>query len=169
MMTRKEGRKENPENFSLGLALVDLIPVIFFGVATIVIGKWLESIIFIIGAVLCVLAGLGKVLWKIIVVSTGKNVKILSRQLRFLMPTGFLLIIIGCVSGFGKKDWGTLLHCIIQSPMKITFIITVLLMTVMFIMAIKCDGNDAKTNWIEEIINSIAQLSFLIGVIYFCG
>lgn len=166
-ITRRDKRKENPEGFTIGLALVDLLPVIFFGISMVLIGRWLESITFIIGAVICVIAGLGKVTWKIILVAFRKNIRILGKQLRILMPTGFLFIVLGCILKAGKKDWGKIFGFVLESPLKITFIITIILMAIMFIMAIKGDGNDAKTNWFEEIINSIAQFSFLLGVAYF--
>ena len=63
-----------PENFTLSLAFVDSLPVLFFGGSMIVIGLLFGSPLFLIGAALCFWAGAAKVLWKIIVVTKKKNI-----------------------------------------------------------------------------------------------
>ena len=42
-----------PEDFTLSLALVDALPVLFFGASMILIGIMFASSLFILGAVLC--------------------------------------------------------------------------------------------------------------------
>ena len=63
-----------PENFTLSLALVDALPVLFFGGSMILIGLLFKSVLFMIGALLCFWAGAAKVVWKVIVVTKKKNV-----------------------------------------------------------------------------------------------
>ena len=63
-----------PEDFTLSLALVDALPVLFFGGSMILIGVLFGSVMFMLGAVLCFWAGAAKVLWKVIVVKK-KNQK----------------------------------------------------------------------------------------------
>lgn len=84
--------KKNYENFPLSLAFFDALPVLFFGIAVLLIAIRFENILFITGAFLCTLAGLGKVIWKIIIAGTRKDIVWMNRQLRVLMPVGFLLI-----------------------------------------------------------------------------
>lgn len=78
--------KKNYENFPLSLAFFDALPVLFFGIAVLLIAIRFENILFITGAFLCTLAGLGKVIWKIIIAGTRKDIVWMNRQLRVLMP-----------------------------------------------------------------------------------
>ena len=75
-----------PEDFTLLLALTDSLPVIFFGACMLLIGRRFSSLLFMAGALLCLIGGAGKVLWKIIVVLQKKNVWPLFIQMRILMP-----------------------------------------------------------------------------------
>ena len=70
-MSNKQGMTKDtiPENFTLSLALVDALPVLFFGGSMILIGLLFGSPLFLIGAALCFWAGAAKVLWKIIVLT----------------------------------------------------------------------------------------------------
>lgn len=99
--------KKQYEKFSLGLALFDALPVIFFSAAMILIAMHFRVAAFIAGAICCTAAGLGKVCWKIIIAETGKDIWPLNRQLRILMPAGFALMIIGLIMGMDKKLDGT--------------------------------------------------------------
>ena len=62
-----------PEDFTLSLALVDALPVLFFGGSMILTALLFKSRLFLIGALACFWAGAAKVLWKIIVVKKKKN------------------------------------------------------------------------------------------------
>ena len=64
--------KKNYENFPLSLAFFDALPVLFFGIAVLLIAIHFENILFITSAFLCTLAGIGKVVWKIIIAGTRK-------------------------------------------------------------------------------------------------
>ena len=67
------------EEFTLALALVDFIPVLAFGVAIIMISLGFPSKLFLIGAIISLLAGMFKVLWKLILGTTKKDVKWLNK------------------------------------------------------------------------------------------
>ena len=69
--------QENNTQFTPLLALVDAIPVLFFGIAAIMLGVKIHNAIFFVGALLCFLAGFGKVLWKFLIATTGKDVELL--------------------------------------------------------------------------------------------
>ncbi len=156
--------KKQYEKFSLGLALFDALPVIFFSTAMILIAMHFRVAAFIAGAICCTAAGLGKVCWKIIIAATGKDIWPLNKQLRILMPAGFALMIAGLVIGMDRKLWQTLGVCVVSFPAVLLFGITVVGMVLMGIFAKKLDGTKVKSNWIEQITNAIAQGCFLIGV-----
>ena len=82
-----------PEGFSVKLALVDLIPVVFFGLSAVRVGSLFHSALFIAGAALCLVSGIVKVLWKGIVAVSGRNVWPLFVQMRVAMPVGFALLL----------------------------------------------------------------------------
>ena len=84
--------KEDNSQFTLQLAIMDAVPVLFFGIAAIMLGVKLRSWVFFVGALLCFLAGFGKVLWKFLIAVARKDVALLGMQLRYVMPAGFLLM-----------------------------------------------------------------------------
>lgn len=154
------------EAFPLSLAFFDALPVLFFSAAMLIIAWNFHNTCFIVGAVLCALAGIGKVAWKIIIAGTKKDITILNRQLRVLMPVGFLLIIIGIVTGLSGMDHATTIIASIMSfPAAFFFAVTIIGMIMMSIFACKLDGTKLRSNWIEQITNAIAQGCFLLGVI----
>ncbi len=158
--------KKKYEDFSLALALFDALPVIFFSAAMLVIAAGFRNPFFIIGAVLCSLAGLGKVVWKIILAATRKDIFWLNRQMRFLMPAGFLLLILAVVTGMTRSGWGQLLQLVLSMPSVLFFAVTVIGMVCMGIFAFRLDPTKARSNWIEQITNAVAQGCFLLGVIF---
>lgn len=153
------------EKFSLGLAFFDAIPVLCFCTAMLVIAGRFDSILFMVGAVIATLGGAGKVVWKIIIAATGKDIQVLNRQMRIVMPIGFLLIIIGMITGMNTAMWGHLGRCIISFPAVILFAVTFAGMICMGIFATKLDQTKSRSNWIEQITNATSQLCLLIGVI----
>ena len=168
-MTKNEKREtvtsSEYRNFTLSLALFDALPVIFFCIGMLMIAAQFSNVYFLIGVILCTCSGCGKVLWKILISCTAKDIRILNRQLRVLMPMGFLLIITGLISGKSQIDLTTLFIQVISFPACIFFGVTVIGMICMSIFAVKLDGSKAKSNWIEQITNAVAQGCFLLGVI----
>ena len=163
-MDSKGNPKVGTEGFTTSLALVDALPVIFFGVAAIILGGKLGSGLFAVGAIICLAAGTGKVLWKLLIALWGKDVKILGAQLRFLMPAGFLLMIIGAV----LADRGTvsaLLQSAIRMPSVLFFVLAVCGMCGMIACSRHFDRRDARGNWIEQIINACTQGCVLVGIL----
>lgn len=155
------------EDFPLSLALFDALPVIFFCCAMLVISVKYKNKIFLTGAVVCTVAGIGKVLWKIIIAASKKDITWLNKQLRFVMPAGFLLVLIGTVMGIanGSIQGQVLRSTVCSMPAGGFFTVTVLAMIMMSIFAVKLDGTKLRSNWIEQITNAIGQLCFLVGVI----
>lgn len=153
-----------PEGFTMKLALVDALPVLFFGGSAVLAGILLASPLFIFGAVLCFLAGAAKVLWKIIVVCKKKNVWWLFIQMRILMPIGFILMIAGAIIGRKKVDWTWIRKEARQLPPMACFMTGVVGMILMIVFAVRLDSSDPKANWIEQLTNGIAQAAFFAGL-----
>ncbi len=159
--------KKNYEKFPLSLALFDALPVIFFCISMILIGVSYKNTVFMIGVVLCTLAGAGKVVWKIIIAGTRKDIVILNRQMRVVMPIGFLCIIIGVVMGAvaGSIDAGALMAGVLSFPSVFFFVITIIGMICMMVFAVKLDSTKLSSNWIEQITNAIAQGCLMLGIL----
>ena len=157
--------KKKYEDFPLSVALFDAIPVILFFIAMLVIAMKFHNGFFIAGAIVCTLAGMGKVIWKIIIAATKKDVKLLNMQLRALMPMGFLLMIVGAVIGMNREMWKSLADSISSFPADVFFGITIAGMVCMGIFAVKLDATKVRNHWIEQITNAIAQGSFPLGVL----
>ncbi len=152
-----------PEGFSVSLALVDAIPVLFFAVSAVILGmKAKFSKLIILGGLIAFLGGAIKVAWKIIVAVKRKNIWWMFVQMRYTMPLGFLLIVIGCFvshAALGAAFAGI-------GPASIVFFALWFLgMCLMGVFAKKLDNADPKANWIEQGTNGIAQLCLVIGLI----
>lgn len=158
--------KQKYDSFTLSLALFDALPVIFFSAGILLIATKFTNSGFVIGVFLCSAAGCLKILWKIILAGCKKDISILNRQLRFLMPVGFLLLIVGIISGRKNSALLSILQSALQFPSILFFIITLIGMVFMSIFAFKLDGTKARSNWIEQITNTIAQGCFLLGIIF---
>lgn len=157
--------KKNYEGFSLSLALVDALPVLFFGTATLLAALKLRSAFFVLGAVLCTLAGLGKVTWKIILAAAKKDVAFLKWQLRIIMPPGFVLLILGAIKSIGENR-KEVLSLVLSFPSVMFFSVTALGMVLMCVFAVTLDQSKARSNWIEQITNAVSQCCFLLGVCF---
>ena len=155
-----------PENFTLSLALVDALPVLFFGGSMILIGLLFGSPLFLIGAALCFWAGAAKVLWKIIVAAKKKNVWWMFLQMRIVMPIGFALMIFSVILNRNAIDLSAVLAAVVSLPSVIFFAIGVIGMVLMSVFAANLDSTDVRSNWIEQLTNAIAQASVFAGILF---
>jgi len=165
-MSEKMTKDTVPENFTIGLALVDAIPVVFFGLTMILIGLIFKSWIFITGAILCFTAGAAKVLWKIIVATAKKNIWFLFIQMRWMMPLGFLLMIFSLIAGRNEISWSAVIGAVTALPQLIFFLIGLIGMILMGVFAAVLNNSDLKANWIEQLTNGISQIFIFIGVLF---
>ena len=154
-----------PEDFTLPLALVDALPVLFFGGSIILIGLLFGSPLFLIGAALCFWAGAAKVLWKIIVVTKKKNIWWLFLQMRTVMPIGFVLMILAVILNRNAIDLSAVFSAIVSLPSVIFFAVGVIGMVLMGVFAAKLDSSDVRSNWIEQLTNGVAQAAIFIGIL----
>lgn len=152
------------EGFSVKLALVDLIPVVFFGLFAVRVGSLFHSALFIAGAALCLVSGIVKVLWKGIVAVSRRNVWPLFVQMRVAMPVGFALLLAAVIAGRARLSGAAILAGVTGFPACIFFGLGVLGMALMTVFAFRLDSGDPRSNWLEQGVNGLAQLCFFIGL-----
>lgn len=151
------------EGFTMGLALVDAVPVLFFCGSAVLIGTRMHSILFWWGAALCIIGGSGKVLWKILLAAIHKDIRILNKQMRFIMPLGFLCMIISvCMHpvSFTMQE-------LLQLPSLLFFAVGLIGMIGMTVLGLTKKSVDVKANWLEQCINCFAQAAFFLGILFF--
>lgn len=155
------------EGFTLGLALVDAIPVLSFGISMCIIASRFDSPLFMIGAGLSVLAGCCKVAWKLVLGIAKKDLRWLNKPFVPMQATGFLLMLISFILGFGKINWGGVLAAVTGLPCILFFIAWIGLMGFMvWFRKNKFKNDDARSNWIAQIINAVGQTCLLLGILF---
>lgn len=97
--------------------LAYLIPVIFFGLSAIRIGSLFHSTLFVIGAVICLVSGLVKVLWKLIAAVAKKNIWLMFVQMRIFMPIGFIVLITALIVDRANLNGSAILCRIAKFPL----------------------------------------------------
>ena len=146
-----------PEGFSLILAIIDFLPVIFFCIAIIIFSYRANfySYPIILGGLMVIISGFIKVLWKIIAAVKKKNVWWMFVQMRIIFPIGFSMIIFGMIQGY--KNYSSYIYRA-SFFNKLFFSLFVLGMTFMSIFTVSLDQSNLKSNWIEQITNSISMI-----------
>ena len=155
------------EGFTLGLALVDAIPVLSFGISMVIIASRFDSPLFMVGAALSVLAGCCKVAWKLVLGIAKKDLRWLNKPFVPMQAAGFLLMLISFILGFGKINWAGVGAALISFPSLLFFIAWICLMGFMgWFRKNKFQNDDAKSNWTAQIINAIGQTCLLLGILF---
>ena len=155
------------EGFTIGLALVDAIPVLSFGISMVIIASRFNSPLFMIGAALSVLAGCCKVAWKLVLGIAKKDLRWLNKPFLPMQITGFGFIIGSLLTSLGKINWPSVLMAVTSLPSILFFIVWIGLMGFMgWFRKHKFSNEDAKSNWIAQIINAVGQTCPLLGVLF---
>lgn len=155
------------EGFTLGLALVDAIPVLSFGISMVIIALRFQSPLFVLGASLSVLAGCCKVAWKLVLGIAKKDLKWLNKPFVPMQATGFLLMVVSFVLGFGRISWPGVLAAVTGFPSILFFLAWIALMfTMSWYRKHKFQRNDAGSNWTAQIINAMGQTCLLLGILF---
>ena len=160
---RTMSKAEVPEGFTLALALVDAIPVLFFCAAAILFGVKLASALFALGAALAFVGGAGKVCWKLVIALAHKNIPWLGKQMRITMPLGFLLMIAG--GAMRGSDALALLAEMGHMPSLALVLVWVGCMCAMGYFAGHRDQTSARDNWTEQLTNATGQAALLLAVL----
>ena len=155
------------EGFTIGLALVDAIPVLSFGISMVIIASRFSSPLFMIGAALSVLAGCCKVAWKLVLGIAKKDLRWLNKPFVPMQATGFLLMLVSFVLGFGKIDWPGVGAALLRFPSIAFFTAWIGLMGFMgWYRKHKFRNDDAHSNWTAQIVNAAGQTCLLLGILF---
>ena len=151
------------KEYTVGLALLDAMPVLLFLASGIIIYSMYGSLLLLAGVLSCFTGGLCKVIWKMIIVISRKDLPGLTRAFHILMPAGFALMILSVPAG-GRAALSGLWRSVTMMPASVLFTAGFALMCLMGYLGSHMD-NSARSNWIEELVNTLAQLAVLAGVI----
>ena len=155
------------EGFTVGLALVDAIPVLSFGISMVIIASRFDSPLFMLGAALSVLAGCCKVAWKLALGICKKDLRWLNKPFVPMQATGFLLMGVSFVLGFGTIDWAAVGSALISFPSIAFFAAWIGLMFFMgWYRKNKFSNDDAHSNWTAQIVNAVGQTCLLLGILF---
>lgn len=155
------------EGFTLGLALVDAIPVLSFGISMVIIASRFDSPLFMIGAALSVLAGCCKVAWKLVLGIWKKDLRWLNKPFLPMQITGFGFILGSLLTSLGRINWAGVLAAVTGIPSILFFVAWIALMFFMgWFRKNKFQNDDAKSNWTAQIINAICQTCLLLGILF---
>ena len=155
------------EGFTLTLALFDAVPVILFGISMMIIAGRFGSPMFISGGVLSLLAGCFKVLWKLILGVSKKDIVWLNKSFVPLQCTGFLLILLSFILDFRRIQWEKVMSRITSVPALLFFILWLVMMGVMvWYRKKRFQRDDARKNWTAQIINAAGQTALFLGILF---
>ena len=155
------------EGFTIALALVDAIPVLSFAAGMLIVAMRFQSPLFWVGASLSVLAGCCKVIWKLVLGISQKDLRWLNKPFVPMQATGFLLMLVSFVLGFGTIDWAGVGSALLSVPSVIFFAAWIVLMGFMgWFRKHKFQNDDAKSNWTAQIVNAIGQTCLLLGILF---
>ena len=155
------------EGFTVGLALVDAIPVLSFGISMAIIASRFDSPLFMIGAVLSVLAGCCKVAWKLVLGIAKKDLRWLNKPFLPMQCTGTCFIFGSLLTNIGKINWSGVLAAVTGLPSILFFLVWISLMGFMgWYRKHKFRNEDAKSNWTAQIVNAIGQTCLLLGILF---
>ena len=151
------------KEYTMGLALLDIMPVLLFLASGLIMYSMYGSPLLLAGVLARFTGGLCKAIWKMIVVVSKNDLPGLTRIFHILMPAGFALMMLSVPAG-GKAAISGLWRSVTMMPASILFIAGFALMCLMGYLGSHMDSS-ARSNWIEELVNSLAQLAVLAGVI----
>ena len=155
------------EGFTIGLALVDAIPVLSFGISMVIIATRFQSPLFMIGAALSVLAGCCKVAWKLVLGIAKKDIRCLNKPFLPMQCTGFCFIFGSLLTGFKKINWSGVAASVISFPSLLFFAAWIGLMGFMgWYRKNKFKNDDARSNWTAQIVNALGQTCLLLGILF---
>ena len=165
MPDHMKNRNSAPDDFTLSLALVDALPVLFFACSMVLIARRFASILFGFGAAVIVLASCGKVLWKLRLSLRKQNVPWLNRYFIPCQLSGFALILLSVVLHFRTIRWGRFLVQLTHFPSALFFLLWLCGMGCMSWYRKNRFDNSLKANWTAQIINTVTQGALLVGIL----
>ena len=155
------------EGFTLILALVDFIPVLSFGIGIVILAGVFHSPLFLAGAIGSLAAGVCKVLWKLILGTSKRDVKCLNKIFLPLQIGGWLVMLTAVIINLGRIDFRVVFSAISQMPQLVFYILWICAMgTMIWYKKRKFERYSSKANWTAELINSVGQIAFLAAIAF---
>ena len=155
------------EGFTVALALVDAIPVLSFGISTVILASRFDSPLLLAGAALSVLAGCMKVARKLVLGIAKQDLRWLNKPFVPMQAAGFLMMLVSFVLGFGRISWSAVGAAVLSLPSILFFAAWLGLMCFMgWYRKNKFRNDDAHSNWTAQIINAIGQTCLLLGILF---
>ena len=84
-----------------------------------------------------------------------------------MQATGFLLMLVSFILGFGTIDWAGVLAAVTGIPSILFFVAWIGLMGFMgWYRKHKFRNDDAHSNWTAQIVNAVGQTCLLLGILF---
>ncbi len=176
---RYESRKPklNPEyeQYTLGLALFDIVPVLLFLMSGVILWMMYDKPLFLAGVIASFIGGMCKVLWKLIVVIGKRDRRGLTTLFHILLPGGFVLMLLTLVIDVSREaiagaplGEGSTLNGLWQGftimPASFLFVAGFAGLCLMGYLGANMDESK-RANWIEELVNALSQTAILAAVV----
>lgn len=162
--TRFSSSQPLPEGFTLAMAIMDCLPILFFSLASGILAYRFHSIPFRFGILLVILAGSMKAGWKFVIALGHKDLPFLNRQMRYLMPIGFLLMLLALIIDRDRWSIAAVLRHVTRMPSLLFFLLAILGIFCLIWLGKHQNNRSAKANWKEQAVNSFSQACFLIAI-----
>lgn len=156
--------KSKYDDYTLGLALFDAVPVFLFLLSGLAIYALSGSLLVLAGAVIAFAGGMCKVIWKIRIVRHGTDNADLTKAFHILLPLGLGSMAAASVGAALSGRGGDFLRAVTTLPTALFFAAGLAGACLMGWLGSRLD-NSARSNWIEEFINTAWQAAVLIGVV----
>ncbi len=156
---------EDFEGFNIKMVLVDAIPVIVFGINAVMIGLKIHNDVFMIGAFICLGSACLKVTWKLVLALRKIDLKLLSKQFKYVMGLGFMVMAIAPFVS-PTVSLSDIWNHISLAPSAAFFVMALGAACFMVYMARHMDMYDVKKNWQAQYVNILLQLLLLLGILY---
>ena len=84
-----------------------------------------------------------------------------------MMATGFFLLLFSVIVGFGKISWTAVGSALISFPSILFFLLWIgLMIFISWYRKNRFKNDDAKSNWTAQIVNAVAQICLLLGILF---
>ena len=168
MAARRSGNEGAgvPEGSNRSMGILDRLPVLFFSISAGILAYRLKSTLFGIGIFLVILAGAMKAGWKFVIALRKKDVPFLNRQMRVLMPAGFVLALAALIADRNHWSPAAVLRHMTAFPAVIFFLAGAAGLVTRVFFARRLDHRDAAGNGKEQMVNGITQFCVMLGIIF---
>lgn len=153
-------------DYTLALAIFDGVPVLLFLINGLLLHKRFRSKLFLGGVISAFLGGASKAVWKGIIVKDKKDIELLAKAFKLLLPAGMTVMVISGVAGITSAAHKAVLKDLsgIVSVRSVGwFALGAAGMGLMGYLGKHMDSS-ARSNWIEELANAASQASFMAGL-----